>query len=196
MNLSNLIVSILDLLDEVLFTIFKKLNNIDLLYSLLGVNSRLDNVVCDNTFSQAVDLTALLLNEPSDSRNNAVAGRFYAHIVPRTRNNVKSFTVQTSFIQCILRTSNYPNLHKLTLVNLSIDMAAHIFSSMSFDFVITKYMQWENASHLYIFRELAIYSLLQISNFPSSRDNQRFHLVEINENHSRLNIYRHYHLVT
>ena len=131
--MSNLHVSILDLSEEVLLCIFNKLNNIDLFYSLLDINPRLDEVVCDITFTQAVDLTTLS-NEGDDSRSNAVADRFYTHILPRIRNNVKSLTVQASFLQRVLRTISYPNLHKLTLVNLSIDMVSQIFSSMSFDF--------------------------------------------------------------
>ncbi len=57
MSMNNLIVSILDLSEEILFTIFKKLNNIDLLCSLVGINQKLDKVVCDINFTQAVDIT-------------------------------------------------------------------------------------------------------------------------------------------
>lgn len=148
--MSNRIVSILDLSDEVLLTIFKKLHNIDLFYSLLDVNRRLNNVVCDITFSQAVDLTALSSNGACDSENKVVADRFYAHILPRIRNNVESFTVQASFLQRMLRASNYPNLHKLILVNLSLDMTSQIFSSMSFDFNHKVYPVEKFFSSLYL----------------------------------------------
>ena len=134
MSMSHSIVSILDLPDEVLLTIFKKLHNIDLFYSLLGIDPRFDQIVCDTTFSQAVDLTTLLSNEASDSENNTVADRFYTHILPRIHNNVESFVVQASSLQDILRASHYPNLRKLTLVNLAIDMVPRVFNSMLFDF--------------------------------------------------------------
>jgi hypothetical protein len=136
MRMNNMIINILDLPDEILLTIFKKLNNIDLLYSLVGVNQKLDKVVCDINFTQAVDLTTVLSNEASDSRTNAIVDRFYTCILPRIHNNVESFTIQASFLQRILHTSNYPNLHKLTFVNLKLDMASQIFHSMLFDFSI------------------------------------------------------------
>jgi hypothetical protein len=40
--MNNSIVNIVDLPDEILLTIFKKLDNLDVLYSLVGVNTELD----------------------------------------------------------------------------------------------------------------------------------------------------------
>ena len=134
MSMNNSIIGILDLPDEILLTIFKKLNNIHLLYSLLGISPRLDKIVCDITCTQTIDLSTLLPNDASDSRNNAILDQFYTHILPRIHNNVESFVVQASFLQHILRASHYPNLRKLTLVNLDIDMISRIFNSMLFDF--------------------------------------------------------------
>ncbi len=42
--------SCVDLPDEILLIIFKKLNNVSLLYSLLSINKRLDKVLQDNIF--------------------------------------------------------------------------------------------------------------------------------------------------
>jgi len=70
--MNSLIVSILDLSEEILFTIFKKLKNIDLLRSLGGINQKLNKVVCDINFTQAVDLTRVSSNEASAIREAMV----------------------------------------------------------------------------------------------------------------------------
>jgi hypothetical protein len=138
MNMSSLSVNILDLPDEILLIIFKKLNNIDLLYSLVGVNQKLDKVACDIRFTKEVNLTTISPNDTSDSRLNAIVDRLYTHILPRIHNNVGSLSVQASLLQCILHSNNYPNLHKLTLLNLGMDMASRIFNSMLIDFSTIK----------------------------------------------------------
>ncbi len=138
MSMDNLSVSILDLSDEILLTIFKKLNNIDLLYSLMGINEKLDKVACDITITQSVDLTTISSNDVSDSRTNVIIDRFCSNIFPRIHDNVESLTVQASIFQRILHANNYPNLRKLTLVNLEPAMASKIFNSMLLDLSIFK----------------------------------------------------------
>ncbi|CAF3808873.1 unnamed protein product [Rotaria magnacalcarata] len=134
MDISN--VSILDLPDEILLTIFKKLNNIDLLYSLIGINQKLDRFACDINFTKDVDLTTVSSNDTNNSRLNAMVDRFCTYILRRVHNNVACLSVQASLFQRILHSSNYPNLRKLTLVNLKIDRASHIFNSMFVNFLI------------------------------------------------------------
>jgi hypothetical protein len=136
MNMISVNVSILDLSDEILLIIFKQLNNIDLLYSLVDTNQKLDKVACDIHFTKDVNLTTISPNDISDSRLNAMVDRFYTHILRRIHNNVESLSVQASLLQRILRSNNYPNLHKLTLLNREMDMASHIFNSMLIDFSI------------------------------------------------------------
>ena len=80
MNMNDSLVSIVDLPDEILFIIFNKLNNLDLLYSLVGVNQKLDNVVCDTNFTRSIDLTTIKSNETGHSRTNEIFDRFCMHI--------------------------------------------------------------------------------------------------------------------
>ncbi|CAF3535389.1 unnamed protein product [Rotaria socialis] len=132
MDISN--VSILDLPDEILLTIFKKLNNIDLLYSLMGISQKLDRFACDFYFTKDVDLTTVSSNDTSNSRLNVMVDRFCTYILPRIHNNVACLSVQASLFQRILHSSNYPNLRKLTLINLDIDTASHMFNSTFVNF--------------------------------------------------------------
>jgi hypothetical protein len=128
--MDSLNVSILHLPDEMLITIFKKLNNVELLYSLVGIHQKLDKVACDINFTKAIDLTTVSSNDTSDSKLNVVVDRFCTYILPRIQNNLESLSVQASLLPCILYARNYPNLRKLTLLDLEMDMASHIFNSM------------------------------------------------------------------
>ena len=116
--------SILDLPNEILLIIFKKLNNIDLFYSLMGIHRKLDQVACDVDLTKAVDLATVSTYETSD-----MVDRFCIYILPRIQNNVETLVIQASLLPRILYAKTYPNLHKLTLLNLDKDMASRYFSS-------------------------------------------------------------------
>ncbi|CAF1360538.1 unnamed protein product [Rotaria sordida] len=102
MNMDNSFVNIVDLSNEMLFYIFKKLNNFDVLYSMVGVNEKLDNVACDRTFTQSIDLTSISSNEKDDSKTNAILDRFCLHILPRIHDNIECLTVDACFLKRIL----------------------------------------------------------------------------------------------
>ncbi|CAF4073711.1 unnamed protein product, partial [Rotaria sp. Silwood1] len=125
------IVSILDLPNEILLIIFKKLNNIDLLYSFIGINQQLDNVICRIDFTRAIDLVTISSYETDDSKIDSILDRFCLHILPRIHEHVECHTIEACFFQCIFHTSNYINLCKLTLVNFEPNMASHIFHKKS-----------------------------------------------------------------
>ncbi|CAF1599863.1 unnamed protein product [Rotaria sordida] len=102
MNMDNSFVNIVDLSNEMLFYIFKKLNNFDVLYSMVGVNEKLDNVACDRTFTQSIDLTSISSNEKDNSKTNAILDRFCLHILPRIHDNIECLTVDACFLKRIL----------------------------------------------------------------------------------------------
>ncbi|CAF1409157.1 unnamed protein product [Adineta steineri] len=122
---------ILDLPDEILLTIFNKVNNTDLLYSLMGINEKLDRITCDNMFTKDIDLTTVSSNGTNDSKLDIVVDRFCTYIFPRIHNNVESLGIQASMFHRILHADYYPNLHKLSLLNVEIDMASDIFNENS-----------------------------------------------------------------
>jgi hypothetical protein len=104
----------------------------------LGVNQKLDKIVCDINFTKDVDLTIISSNDTSDSKLNVMMDRFGAFILLRIHNNVEALSVQASLLQNIFRTINYPNLHKLTILNLNMDMASAVFNSMLIYYYILK----------------------------------------------------------
>ncbi|CAF2800955.1 unnamed protein product [Rotaria sp. Silwood2] len=117
-------VNILDLSDEMLLTILNKLSNTDVLYSFIEVNRKLDRLARDITFTQSVDLVTILSNEHDDSRNKSVLDRFCSDIIPQIQHNIECFTLDPLSIDGVLCTENYSKLHKLTLVNLQLEVAA------------------------------------------------------------------------
>ncbi|CAF4704169.1 unnamed protein product [Rotaria sp. Silwood2] len=138
MSVDNSFVSIVDLPNEMLLNIFNKLNNFDVLYSLVGVNKKLDNVACDRTFTQFIGLTTISSSEKDDSKTNATLDRFCLHILPRIHNNVECLTVDACFLERILHSNKYFNLHRITLINLDVNRTSHIFNSIVLDLFTLK----------------------------------------------------------
>jgi hypothetical protein len=104
MNRSN--VHLLDLPNEVLIIIFRKLNNIDVLYSLLDINNgRLDILAQEKTFTNTLNFARI--------NNISLIGRFCIDILPRIHHNVKYFILESFFMERILLATIYPNLTDL-----------------------------------------------------------------------------------
>ncbi|CAM4981717.1 unnamed protein product [Rotaria socialis] len=116
--MNNSIVRIVDLPDEILVTIFKKLHHFDVLYSLVGVNKKLDNVACDVTFTRSIDLATISLDKADDSRINAILDRFCIEILPRIQKRMECLTIQACFLQRVYHASDYVNLRSITISTL------------------------------------------------------------------------------
>ncbi|CAF1530911.1 unnamed protein product [Rotaria sp. Silwood1] len=103
----------------------------DVLYSFIRVDKKLDRLARDITFTQSINFVTILSNEHDNSRNNLILNRFCLSILPRIRQNIQSLTLDSLSIDRVLRIGNYSKLHKLSLVNLPIEMACHIFNDES-----------------------------------------------------------------
>ena len=123
-------VNILSLCDEILLIIMNKLSNIDILYSLIGVNRKLDRLARDITFTRSLDLVTISSNEDNDSINKLILNRFCFYIIPRIQQNIECLILYPLLIDRVLSIGNYPKLRKLTLVNLQFEMASRIFNGM------------------------------------------------------------------
>ncbi len=108
-------VDFLHLPNEILVTILKKLDNVDILYSLFGINNeRLDSIIQDEIFSNT-------LNFASTVRNSTMLDRFCNYILPRIHYNVKCLIVEPVSMERILLTTHYPNLTDLKLFHFQRD---------------------------------------------------------------------------
>ncbi|CAF5216283.1 unnamed protein product, partial [Rotaria magnacalcarata] len=101
-------VHLLDLPDEMLLNILKKLDNVDVLYALLGIdNERLNSLAREETFSRTLNLVSIVHNT---TMVDSILDRFFNYILPQVHENVKCLTVEPAFMERILLAAHYPNL--------------------------------------------------------------------------------------
>jgi hypothetical protein len=127
-------VQLVNLPDEILMIIFKKLNNVQVFCSLMNVNMRFNQIVRDSIFTSQITLM-----EQNSSTNLAsplsdiVLDKFCLKILPQIHEKIKWLKLETSSMErVLLAANNYPNLHQLDIfiMNKNIDM--HLFTSKIF----------------------------------------------------------------
>jgi hypothetical protein len=109
-----------DLPAEILLKIFKKLNNMDVLYSLIGVEG-LDLVAQDEIFTNTLNFVFT----DNDSNKELMVNRFCNDILPRIQYNVKYLILETTTMDRILRAGIYPNLTQLKIFKFRADIFSH-----------------------------------------------------------------------
>jgi hypothetical protein len=116
-----------DLPDEILLTILKKLHNVEVLYSLIGVNKRFNTIVNDSIFTKYVTLMT-----PSNGLlyrfTNSILDRFCLEILPKIHDKIEWLILESSSMQRILLATNYPILRGLTLYDLALKTARELFT--------------------------------------------------------------------
>ncbi|CAF4181612.1 unnamed protein product, partial [Rotaria magnacalcarata] len=110
-----------DLPDEILMIILKKLWNIQVLYSLIGVNKRLNAIVHDPIFSNRLTLMKDFSAYSIDRLPDSILERFCSEILPEIHHNIKWINLESSSMKRILLATNYPNLYGLGLYDIEIE---------------------------------------------------------------------------
>ena len=127
MNQSN--INLLDLPNEILLIILKKLDNMDVLYSLLGVdNQRLDTILQENTFTKTLNFVLTTLTDDIFSIADPILNRFCISILPKIHYNVKSLILDSISMERILLAGDYPNLTQLKLFNFNGKIISRYFT--------------------------------------------------------------------
>jgi hypothetical protein len=85
---------LLDLPNEILFFILKKLENVDVLYSLLGINNqRIDIITQEPIFSKTLNfVSASQTSDEISSISGSILDRFCIDILPKIEENVLDIT--------------------------------------------------------------------------------------------------------
>ncbi|CAF4520178.1 unnamed protein product, partial [Rotaria sp. Silwood2] len=96
--------------DEILMIIFKKLDGVEILYSLLGVNKQLNKIVHDRIFTRVLTLLKCYSDDRIDSVSYRMLNRFCSEILPQIHNKIQWLNLDISYMRCILRSTYYPNL--------------------------------------------------------------------------------------
>ena len=118
-------VHLLDLPDEMLLYIIRRLDNVDVLYSLFGINhGRLDRIIREKSFSHHLNFTTSILHHTDNATIESILDRFSQNILPHIHFNIQSLTVQLSYMQRILLASHYPNLTQLKILDFHRDSVA------------------------------------------------------------------------
>jgi hypothetical protein len=131
-------INLLDLPNEILFLILRKLNNVDVLYSLLGTNhQRLETVAQQEIFTNILNF--FYISESTDETLSIPVSmllRFCASILPKIHLNVKTLILESGSIERILRAGTYPNLTTLKIFNFNKSIVSRYFMGKLFIFGI------------------------------------------------------------
>ncbi|CAF2368097.1 unnamed protein product [Rotaria sp. Silwood2] len=107
-----------DLPDEILLIIFKNLNNINLLYSLIGVNKRLNRIVYDSMFTKSLKLFNYSSYDYIHPLPDLMLDRFCLQILRDIHHNIKWLELESSSMKRVFLSANYPNLFGLNETSL------------------------------------------------------------------------------
>ncbi|CAF1445879.1 unnamed protein product, partial [Rotaria magnacalcarata] len=161
---------IVDLPDEILVTIFKKLHHFDVLYLLVGVNKKLDNVACDVTFTRSIDLTTISLDKANDSRINSILNRFCIEILPRIQKRMECLTIQACFLQRVYHANDYVNLRIISSISnskwlLIFSLVCHLITQCLMNRTISYvcYIFLEKCSFIHVFKDQITHLSVKIS---------------------------------
>lgn len=127
---------LLDLPNEILFLILRKLRNVDVLYSLLGINNqRLEIIAQQQIFTNILNFVCISQSTDEISEiSTSILDRFCISILPRIQINIKSLILESVSMERILRTANYPNLTTLKIFNFNKAIVERYFMGKLFMF--------------------------------------------------------------
>jgi hypothetical protein len=144
-NMKDLLVQLDDLPDEILMYIFKKLYNDEVLYSLMGVNQRLNRIVHDTIFTRNLCLLEYCLYDDSTfPLSDPILDRFCSKILPEIGHQIETLYLEGTSIERILHATNYLNLNNLGLCDINFKVAESLFSGKRFsliDFIFIYYIK-------------------------------------------------------
>ena len=118
MNISNRnSLNLLDLPNEVLLIIVKQLNMVDVLYSLVDVTERLDQLVLNPMYTRILDMTCVrmeLLPDRVYSTDDHEGERICKNVLSLINHQVNELIVDQPSIKRVLHTTDYPQLRVVT----------------------------------------------------------------------------------
>jgi hypothetical protein len=127
-----------DLPDEIFLIILKNISNIEVLYSLIGVNKRLDKIVHDYSFTHHLNLLRILPSHLTEiipvskycilPLPDPILDRFCLEILPEIHFKIKCLKLESFSMKRILLAAKYPNLFGLGLYGIQGERAIDLFS--------------------------------------------------------------------
>jgi hypothetical protein len=123
-------VELFDLPDEILLMIFKKLENVEILYSLMDINMQLNQIVSTPIFTSQI--TLMKQTSPLELPD-IVVDRFCLQILPKIHDKIKWLKLETFSMERILLAANkYSNLRQLDIFMMNPKTDMHLFTGKIF----------------------------------------------------------------
>ncbi|CAF1519878.1 unnamed protein product [Rotaria sp. Silwood1] len=126
-----LLIALNNLPDEILLIIFTKLMNISILYSLIGLNKRLNTIVRDPIFTSNLTLMRHLSDDSMCPLPDSMLDRFCSQILLEIHCQIKWLDLESSTMERILCATNYSNLYGLGLFDIDLGTAQSLFVDAS-----------------------------------------------------------------
>jgi hypothetical protein len=122
------VTNLLDLPNEILLIILKKLDNINVLYSFRDVGvERLELLAQDEIFTNTLNFTPIASYRIC-SVNNSILDRFCIDILPQIQYSIRYLIVEPTAMERIALADDYPNLTKLKIYQFNKDVVSHYFT--------------------------------------------------------------------
>lgn len=136
--------SLLDLPNELLLLIMKQLPMVDVLYSLVDVTQRLDQLVLNPVYTRTLDLTCLkvdALPKRIYSTDDHVLETICREVLPRVHHHVAHLIVDQSAVERVFDAADYPELDSLSLRGMDETFFTGCFSDTPTHFLPGSYAQ-------------------------------------------------------
>jgi hypothetical protein len=125
--MNGLIIRLLDLPNEILLIILKKLDNINVLYSFIDIGvERLELLAQSEIFTNTINLTSTDSGHIC-SVNNSILDRFCIDILPQIQCSIRYLIVEATAMERLALTDDYPNLTKLKIFQFN-KVVSHYFT--------------------------------------------------------------------
>jgi hypothetical protein len=104
--------NIIDLPDEILLSIMNKLNNIDVLYSLVDVNQRFDRLTLHSLYFRHLDFLVSSFHDVCEPQKYyQIINRICQNISPRFHHQMNELTLEHISMKHVLHTFNFSHIH-------------------------------------------------------------------------------------
>lgn len=105
---------LMNLPDELLLIILKKLDSINVLCSLMGLNTHLDEIICDPCFTTEINLI-----KPNDDQTSGQVetwiDQLRQRVLPAIHRRVRWLKVESTWLERLLVVGDYPSLSQLDI---------------------------------------------------------------------------------
>mgnify|MGYP002378473236 FL=1 len=127
-------IQFLDLPNEILFNIFKRLNNMDALYALFDIGQvTFDVMLQQQRFTQILNFTSETFHGEIVPFVNSKIDRFCTCILPKISHSVVSLTVESKSMERILIAGDYSSLTQLKIYNFDEEVILRCFKRKNRD---------------------------------------------------------------